>query len=173
MCSCSSRIVVLAPTLLCCAALLRPQIAVWLHPTASVLCSRSNAVQSPAPSISHYREAPLAVLANHAQQTRHLQCFVLQPTSAASHHPGQLRFREELMHELLAQLSPDQKPQRASARPNPAHSMAKDHFPKHTELERECVLCRQQSGNRKRSRIICAECGVHLCIGECFSLYHA
>jgi hypothetical protein len=93
--------------------------------------------------------------------------------SIGQQHPSQLDFRMELMHELLAQLPAEQKPHRASRRPNPATALAKNHFPQHTELERDCVLCSQQSGNRKRSRIICAECGVHLCIGECFSLYHA
>ncbi len=78
--SCSSRIVVLTPTVLCCAALLRPQIAVWLHPTASLLCPRTKERESTAPSTTHYREAPLAALAMHAQQTRHLRSSGLQPT---------------------------------------------------------------------------------------------
>ena len=173
MCSCSSRIVVLTPTVLCCAALLRRQIPVWPHLTASRLCSRTNAVQSPAPSISHYKEAPLAVLANRAQQSCHLPRSSLQPTSAASHHPGQLRFREELMHELLAQLPPEQKPQRAGARPNPATALAKDHYPEHTDSRGDCVVCSDRSVERTRSRFICAECGVHLCIGKCFSAYHS
>jgi hypothetical protein len=173
MCSCSSRIVVLTPTLLCCAALLRPQIAVWLHPTASLLCSRTNAVQSAAPSTSHYSDAPLAALAVHAQQTRHLQCFVLQPTSAASHHPGQLRFREELMHELLKQLPPEEKPHRASARPNPATALAKDHYLERVHADRDCVHCSQRGTQRVRSTFICHRCQVHLCCGACFAMYHS
>lgn len=88
-------------------------------------------------------------------------------------HASQLPFREELMHELLKQLPPEQKPHRASRRPNPADSPAKDHYPEHTDLERDCSVCSIQSQNRKRTRIICAACGVHLCIGQCFSQYHA
>jgi len=93
--------------------------------------------------------------------------------SKGQQHRGQLRFREELMHELLQQLPPEQMPNRASRRPNPADSPARDHYPERSELERDCVQCSQQSKQRKRSRIVCAKCGVHLCIGECFSHYHA
>ena len=174
MCSCSSRIVVLTPTVLCCAALLRPQIAVWLHPTASLLCARTKGVQSTAPSTTQHSNAPLAALAMHAQQMRHLRSSGLQPTSAAVQHLGQLRFREDLMHELLEQLPRDQKPQRAGIRPNPATALAKDHFPERTAVERRCAqCCGGRQGRRVESTFICNACGVHLCIGECFAAYHA
>jgi hypothetical protein len=88
-------------------------------------------------------------------------------------HPSQLDFRIQLMHQLLEQLPADQKPRRAGKRPNPADSPAKDHYPERSELERDCVQCSQQSTQRKRSRIICAKCCVHLCVGDCFSKYHA
>ena len=174
MCSCSSRIVVLTPTVLCCAALLRPQIAVWLHPTASLLCPRTKGVQSTGPSTTQHSNAPLAALAVHAQQPRHLRMSGLQPTSAASNHLGQLRFREELMHELLKQLPPEEMPHRASARPNAATALAKDHFPERTAMERRCAqCCGGHQGRRVESTFICNACGVHLCIGECFAAYHA
>lgn len=173
ICSCSTCIVVLTSTDLCCAALLQPQITVWPHPTPSLLCPCTNSVQFTAPSTTHCREAPLAALANRAQQSRHLPRSSLQPTSAASHHPGQLRFREELMHELLAQLPPDQQPQRASARPNPAESLAKDHYSEHSSTCRACVTCSDRvAGKRTETRYVCHACGVHLCIGACFSSYH-
>jgi hypothetical protein len=93
--------------------------------------------------------------------------------SKGQHHPGQLRFREELMHELLKQLPSDQQPHRASARPDPASALAQQHYPLSTQQDRDCQQCSSRSAVRKRSRVICAECGVHLCIGACFSQYHS
>jgi hypothetical protein len=93
--------------------------------------------------------------------------------SKGQQHLGQLRFREELMHELLKQLPPEQIPQRASARPNPATSLAQQHYPLLSQQDRDCQQCSDRSAARKRSRFICAECGVHLCMGACFSLYHS
>ena len=93
--------------------------------------------------------------------------------SIGQDHPSQLQFREELMHQLLEQLPPDQKPQRASKRPKPADSPAKAHYSLLSEQQRDCVVCSAASASRKRTHYICAECGVHLCIGECFSRYHA
>ena len=84
--------------------------------------------------------------------------------SKGQQHPGQLRFREELMHELLKQLPSEQKPQRESARPHPATVLAKDHYPLSTKEDRDCIQCSAAPAARKRSRFICAECGVHLCI---------
>jgi len=92
--------------------------------------------------------------------------------SMGQQHPGQLRFREELMHELLKQLPAEQRPRREGKRPRAADSLAKDHYPQHSGLERDCVECSQQAEPRKRSRIICASCTVHLCIGQCFARYH-
>jgi len=93
--------------------------------------------------------------------------------SKGQQHLGQLRFREELMHELLQQLPPEQKPQRASLHPNAAASLAQKHYPLSTQQDRDCQQCSNHAAARKRSRIICAECGVHLCIGACFSQYHS
>jgi hypothetical protein len=173
MCSCSSRIVVLTPTLLCCAALLRPQIAVWLHPTASLLCPRSKRVQPTAPSTAHCWKAPLATLAVDAQQAAYLRISVLQPTSAASHHPGQLRFREELMHELLKQLPAESTPRKSGAGLHPAHALANEHFSSHSEEKRDCAQCSSRPHQRVQTHYICAACKVHLCIGGCFAQYHS
>jgi len=86
---------------------------------------------------------------------------------------GQLDFREHLMHELVAQLAADQKPQRASKKPNPADSPAKDHYIDRSPTCRECVVCSDRTaGKRTETRYICHSCGVHLCIGDCFSGYH-
>ena len=85
-----------------------------------------------------------------------------------------LDFREQLMHELVAQLPADQRPQRTSKRPNPTDSLAKDHYLQHSDAERECAMCsHRRAGQRTETRFICQACGVHLCIGQCFSSYHA
>jgi hypothetical protein len=93
--------------------------------------------------------------------------------SKGQQHRGQLRFREELMHELLKQLSPEQRPHRARAQPNPATALAKDHYPELVHQDRDCAQCSVQSQQRARSSYVCHACQVHLCCGPCFSLYHA
>jgi Transposase IS4 len=93
--------------------------------------------------------------------------------SIGQHHPSQLAFREQLMHELIKQLPHDQMPQRANKRPRACDSLVKDHYPEHSDREWDCIECSNQTENRKRSRIICAQCSVHLCIGRCFASYHS
>ena len=87
-------------------------------------------------------------------------------------HPNQLDFRIQLMHQLLEQLPADQKPQRASKRPNPADSLAKDHYLEHAALRGDCVVCSSTSPKRVRPQFVCAKCQVHLCVGACFAAYH-
>jgi hypothetical protein len=93
--------------------------------------------------------------------------------SKVHQHPGQLRFREELMHELLKQLPPGNLPRKHGGRSCAADESVIEHYPDHSAADRDCVVCSLQAGKRKRSRIICSACGVHLCIGECFRAYHA
>ena len=93
--------------------------------------------------------------------------------SKGQQHRGQLRFRDELMHELLEQLAAEQKPHRASRQPDPTDSSAKYHYSMLSQQQRDCVVCSAASSPRKRTFYICAECGAHLCIGHCFSRYHS
>ena len=93
--------------------------------------------------------------------------------SKGQQHPGQLRFREELMHELLQQLPPEQMPHQASKRPQAADCLAIDHYSITTNVPSECVYCSDRSGGRKQTRWICAECQRHMCAGECFHQYHS
>ena len=85
----------------------------------------------------------------------------------------QLDFREQLMHELAAQLPVDQKPHRSSGRPNPADSLAKDHYSVRSDVERQCAVCNHKPVLRVETRFICAACQVHLCVGDCFAQYHS
>jgi hypothetical protein len=103
-------------------------------------------------------------------------CIVnaFQLWSTENQHARQLDFRDQLMRQLAEQLPPEQKPHRASTRPNSATALAKDHFPERTAVERRCAqCCSGRQGRRVESSFICNACGVHLCIGECFAAYHA
>jgi hypothetical protein len=86
---------------------------------------------------------------------------------------SQLDFREQLMLELLQQLPPEQKPRRANRLPNPADSLARDHFSVRSDVERQCTVCSHKPILRVETRFICAACQVHLCIGDCFAQYHS
>jgi hypothetical protein len=85
----------------------------------------------------------------------------------------QLEFREQLMLELVELLPTDQRPQRQRTQAVPVNASAADHYSQHSPLEGHCKVCSSRPENRKQTRFICAKCGVHLCIGECFALYHA
>jgi hypothetical protein len=93
--------------------------------------------------------------------------------SKGQQHGGQLRFREELMHELIKQLPAEQVPRKRGAGLHPVHALASEHYPLLSDVDRDCHHCSKRSTGRKRSRIICAECGVHLCIGACFAAHHS
>jgi hypothetical protein len=93
--------------------------------------------------------------------------------SIGQHHVSQLRFREELMHELLQQLPSEQKPRAHGAALKPAHALASEHFSIHSDNKRDCAVCSQQPNKRKETRFVCVACSVHLCIGDCFAQYHS
>lgn len=46
-----------------------------------------------------------------------------------------------------------------------------NHFPVQTSTYRRCRLCSSRTNN-KRSRIICAQCNVSLCVAPCFGIFH-
>jgi len=77
------------------------------------------------------------------------------------------------MLELLKQLQPEHVPRKRGAGRHPAHALASEHFPARAGSERDCVECSHQPDRRVQSRFICHACQVHLCIGDCFSHYHA
>ena len=87
-------------------------------------------------------------------------------------HPSQLDFREQLMHQLVKQLPTEQHPRQHVAAHPPPHALACDHYPERSQTERDCVVCSQQPLHRQESSFICHSCKIHLCIGECFSVYH-
>jgi hypothetical protein len=93
--------------------------------------------------------------------------------SKGQQHPGQLRFREQLMHELLKQLPSEQTPRKRGAALHPAHALASEHFSSLTGEAKDCKQCSHQPDQRRRTNYVCSACGVHLCLGSCFQSYHA
>jgi hypothetical protein len=86
--------------------------------------------------------------------------------------PKQLNFREELMHTLVKLFGSNREVVQVSRGANAGVALVKDHYPQHTEKRGYCTFCSHGSVERTQTRIICAKCGVHLCIGNCFKRYH-
>lgn len=86
---------------------------------------------------------------------------------------NQLEFREQLMHQLLNQQPRDQLPRMHGGHPPASFALAKDHYSEASSKPGDCVQCSEQPAKRVRSSHICHTCQVHLCIGECFALYHS
>lgn len=93
--------------------------------------------------------------------------------SIGQQHPGQLDFREQLMHELLKQLPAECTPRKHGGQPPPPHAAAAIHSSELSAEERDCKQCSHRPENRKRTNYICGACHVHLCLGQCFRAYHA
>jgi len=88
-------------------------------------------------------------------------------------HHGQLRFREELMHELLKQLPSENAPRPHGGGLRPARALASEHFTMRVDEKRDCACCSHRPAARVQTHYVCAACHVHLCIGECFAQYHS
>jgi len=93
--------------------------------------------------------------------------------SKGQQHPGQLRFREELMHELLQQYNSERRAAPPRAASPPANALAKDHYLERVDERRDCIVCSHQPSGRARTQLICHACKVHLCLGACFAQFHA
>ncbi|MDR3546658.1 MAG: transposase, partial [Candidatus Pacebacteria bacterium] len=93
--------------------------------------------------------------------------------SIGQEHPSQLDFRMELMHELLQQLPANDHPRKHGGHPHAPCDSVKEHFAEAAGGEGDCAHCSHQPEHRVRSSFICHACGAHLCLGECFALYHS
>lgn len=93
--------------------------------------------------------------------------------SIGQHHPKQLDFREQLMHQLLKQLPPDQLPRKHGGHSSASGALAIEHYAEAAGEQGDCVQCSHQSDHRVRSSYVCHTCRAHLCMGECFALYHS
>lgn len=90
-------------------------------------------------------------------------------------HPDErhLTFRMQLAHELMECLPPDRRPQRTAHPPPGGATLAKDHYSLLSDARGDCIHCSDREDRRVTTRHICAKCGVHLCEGACFAVYHS
>ena len=93
--------------------------------------------------------------------------------SIGQSRPKQLDFREQLMHQLMKQLPPDQLPRKHGGHPCAPDALATDHYVEAAGGQGDCAQCSHQSGHRVRSSYVCHTYRAHLCLGECFALYHS
>jgi hypothetical protein len=93
--------------------------------------------------------------------------------SIGKNAPRQLDFREQLMLALVQLFGSDREAVQASRGANASVALVRDHYPLHTEQRGYCAVCSHGSFQRTQTRIVCAKCRVHLCIGNCFKHYHA
>jgi hypothetical protein len=93
--------------------------------------------------------------------------------SIGQDHPSQLRFREQLMHELLQQLPAEQIPRKRGAALHPAQALASEHFPARADQPRDCAVCSRAPGARVRTSVFCDACEAFLCLGQCFARFHS
>jgi hypothetical protein len=85
----------------------------------------------------------------------------------------QLDFRIQLMHALVKLLEVDQQALQTSRGGNVSIALAKEHYSVPANEQRDCVVCSHTQAKRVRPAYVCHACKVHLCIGQCFALYHA
>jgi Transposase IS4/DDE_Tnp_1-like zinc-ribbon len=83
----------------------------------------------------------------------------------------QFDFRETLLQQLAATYPPHHTRQQPTVPPHSSRP-ADGHWPKHSHKTRECRYCSMGRAGRKKSEVVCKECGVHLCLEPCFELYH-
>ena len=88
-----------------------------------------------------------------------------------STHTGQLRFRQQLMHQLAA-LFPSYRTHVQPDVPREQRLDQPGHYPKHSHKTRKCKVCTKGRAGGGRSEIVCELCEEHLCIDPCFKQYH-
>jgi hypothetical protein len=84
----------------------------------------------------------------------------------------QLDFRLSLMHELVESFRSKIKVAAERAAAASGAALATDHYTARSDVQGYCAHCSVRSGKRVKSKFVCAACDTHLCIGECFKLYH-
>jgi len=84
---------------------------------------------------------------------------------------SQLDFRKALLQQIPAAYPPPPG-RRKRTQPLPPSMLPGPHYPKHSDEQRDCRHCSRLSEVRKRGRVICDRCNVHLCLDPCFREYH-
>ena len=84
---------------------------------------------------------------------------------------GQLHFREQLVHQIAAQLPSSHTHVQLYVPPD-GRTAQHGHWPRHIDERGTCVNCTHGRAGRRTSRFVCELCGVHLCVDGCFKKYH-
>ncbi len=142
-------------------------------PTASSSAALTLAGTHPSPCSTHRRKARQAWprLAWWLLDMCIINAFQLW--SLGQSRPKQLDFREQLMHQLMKQLPQDQLPRKHGGHPCAPGALATEHYAEAADGQGDCAQCSHQSDHRVRSSYVCHACRAHLCLGECFALYHS
>jgi hypothetical protein len=88
------------------------------------------------------------------------------------HGFSQLLFRETLMHELVKPFISNQNTIQTSRGANVSVTLATEHYSELSDIKRDCMYCSKYAEKRVRTMYRCHTCQVHLCIGNCFAMYH-
>lgn len=84
---------------------------------------------------------------------------------------AQLDFRRALLQQIPAAYHPPPRDKKRT-RPLSPSMLPGPHYPKHSDEQRDCRHCSGTSEGRKRGRVMCDRCEVHLCLDPCFREYH-
>ena len=84
---------------------------------------------------------------------------------------NQLDFRKTLLHQIPVAFPPPSHPVHL-APSAPLLTTADGHWAMHVDDKRDCRQCSRRLTRRKRTRVVCESCKVHLCFGECFKRWH-
>lgn len=82
-----------------------------------------------------------------------------------------LDFREKLLQQIAAAHPSPLTPVQPTA-PAVAQMGFVGHWPKLQRPPHDCVRCREEKQQRRRTSYKCAVCGVYLCVDRCFGAYH-
>jgi hypothetical protein len=82
-----------------------------------------------------------------------------------------LDFREKLLQQIAAAHPSPLTPVQPTV-PAVAQMGFVGHWPKLQRPPHDCVRCREEKQQRRRTSYKCAVCGVYLCVDRCFGAYH-
>jgi hypothetical protein len=83
----------------------------------------------------------------------------------------QFDFRRALLKQIPAAFPPSST--RVHLAPSPLlYTTTDGHWPKHSHKSRKCMHCSRGRAGRRKSEVVCKQCGVHLCLEPCFEQFH-
>jgi hypothetical protein len=88
------------------------------------------------------------------------------------HGLSQLSFRETLMYELVKPFISNRNAVQSSRGANKSITLASEHYSELSNTKRDCLHCSKHAAKRVQTMYRCHACQVHLCVGQCFAMYH-